>query len=130
MATANMFLEPQRLVLIALAGAGWIALARLRKDAMSTTLSAPWCWAGVSLTAMTAAELTIALFAGESEPAWISHLRYCAAVTTFAPAMGVFGAKRPQNRAWQLIVLALLAILILPSIQALLFRAGEPLALH
>jgi hypothetical protein len=130
MATATMSFETHQLVLIALAGAGWLALARLWKGAMSTTLSASWCWAGVSLTTVVAAELAIAWFAGETAPAWVSHLRYCAAATTFAPVMAVFGAKRPQNRAWQLIVLALLAILIMPSAQALLFRAGEPLALH
>jgi hypothetical protein len=130
MATTTMSLGPQLLVLIALTAAGWLALARLRRGAMRTTLSAAWCWAGASLTALAAAELAIAWLAGETPPAWVSHLRYCAAVTTFAPVMAVLGAKRPQNRAWQLIVLALLAILILPSVQALLFRAGEPLALH
>lgn len=129
-ATTTFMLEVHQFVLIALTLADWLALARLRKGAMMTTLSASWCWASVSLTTLTVAELAIAWFAGETVLAWVSHLRYCAAVTTFAPAMAVFGAKRPQNRAWQLIVLALLAILIMPSVQALLFRAGEPLALH
>ena len=122
MATAGMQPGIQQLVLIALTAAGWLALARLWKGAMRTTLSAPWCWVGISLTALSAAELAIAWLARDVQPAWVSHLRYCAAVTTFAPMMAVLGAKRPQNRAWQLIVLALLAILILPSIQALLFR--------
>lgn len=122
--------EAQQCVLIVLTIAGWVALARLCKGARCTTLFASWCWAGVSLTALATAELAIAWCMQDSLPAWVSHLHYCAAVTTFAPVMAVFGAKRPQNRAWQLIVLALLAILVMPSVQALLFRAGEPLALH
>jgi hypothetical protein len=53
-------------------------------------------------------------------------LRYAAAVTTLCPMMAVLGAKRPQDRAWQWVVLALLATLWLPAAQWLLLESGEP----
>ncbi|MEX0677768.1 MAG: hypothetical protein WD063_11875 [Pirellulales bacterium] len=85
-----------------------------------TTLVAPWVWSLVALASLAATEILIAL-SGSPPPEWAAQLRFAAAVSTFCPAMALFGAKRPQNRGWQLVVLSLWAILSLPSIEWLLF---------
>ena len=43
--------------------------------------------------------------------------------------MAVLGAKRPQDRAWQLIVLSLLGVLSLPAIQDVVYHYGQPVSL-
>jgi hypothetical protein len=49
--------------------------------------------------------------AGDSSRAdWTVHVDYLAGVTTLAPFAALLGAKRPQDRAWQLIVAALVAL--------------------
>ncbi len=45
-------------------------------------------------------------------------LRYLAGICTFAPFMALLGAKRPQNKAWQFVVLTLLFVLAGPAISA------------
>jgi hypothetical protein len=44
--------------------------------------------------------------------------------------MAVLGAKRPQDRGWQFIVLSLLVVLWLPTLEALLRRPQVGLQLH
>lgn len=110
----------QTLVLLAvpLALAGlWI----LRwQTVRGTTLVAPWVWASISLVTLVAVELLLAL-QGTPAPAWAPAARYAAAVSTFTPIMALLGAKRPQDRGWQWIVLSLWAILCQPAGEWLLF---------
>jgi len=91
-----------------------------------TTLTAPWAWCLAAFTAVVAAELAIATGGNR---AWGESLRYAAAVASFCPLVGVLGAKRPQDWAWQWIVASLWAVLAVPSVEALLFRPGQPLYL-
>ncbi len=85
-----------------------------------TTLVAPWAWTGVSLFTLAGVELALVL-SGQALPSWASAARYAAAMSTFAPIMALLGAKRPQDRGWQWIVLTLWAILCQPAGEWLLF---------
>lgn len=103
---------------LALGGLG--SLMWQRRTLRGTTLVAPWVWSLVTLVALAATEILISL-SGSPAPDWAPHLRFAAAMSTVCPAMALLGAKRPQNRGWQFIVLSLWAILSLPSIEWLLF---------
>jgi hypothetical protein len=113
--------------LLGLALLGLAALFWRQPRLRGTTLVAPWFWSLTSLVSLVGAELAIALW---SEPAstWIGPLRLAAATSTFCPTMALLGAKRPQDRGWQAIVLSLWGILSLPSIEWLLF--GGQTELH
>jgi hypothetical protein len=94
-----------------------------------TTLRACWIWCLVSLVALTLAAM-LALGPLEPGPAMESHLRHAAGITTFCPLMALLGAKRPQDRAWQFIVLSLWIVLMLPSLASLVDRPEATLGLH
>ena len=107
--------------------AGLLVLLTRRRALDGTTLLAPCVWSVVALVSVAGAEIVVGLDA--SLPLnWRMGLRYAAAMATFAPVMALLGAKRPQNRGWQFIVLSLWAILALPSFEWLLF--GEIKELH
>lgn len=119
--------ESGRLVLAAAAGTvGGFVLARAVNKLQGSTLLAPWAWSCVALTALTGAEIALAFSKAPAISSGIAHLRYLAATTSVAPFVALLGAKRPQDRAWQWIVLSLLALLALPSLKAWLFAAGPP----
>src|SRR5262245_4046075 len=99
-----------------------LGLLRSRRKLAGTTLIAPWCWAMFSLAVVAGSETICRSQSVAPSTAWLSHIRYLAATTTFCPFMALLGAKRPQNRAWQFIVLALLTVLALPAVEGLLFR--------
>jgi hypothetical protein len=95
-------------------------LWRLRRLTEGTTLVAPWCWALAATFAMT----WMAFQPNETAP---SLGRYFAGILSLAPTLAIFGAKRPQNVAWQWVVLAFLALLALPAGNAWLYRPGSAL---
>lgn len=86
----------------------------------ATTLAAPCLWAVLSSVCLAAGALLESRFDGIG----LSALQFSIAATTFCPLMAVLGAKRPQNRGWQWVVLTLWVVLILPAIQAVLLPAG------
>lgn len=86
-----------------------------------TTLAAPCYWALGSVIAVTVIE-TVRFSTSEAT----AQARYLAAIGTLAPSMALLGAKRPQNRAWQWIVLSLLLVLALPCVKVLLYGGGAP----
>lgn len=63
-------------------------------------------------------------------PAAALHVEYLSGVSSMAPFVALLGAKRPQNRAWQWIVAALLLLLALQSVKAIWIDRGGPPALH
>ncbi|MCG8586500.1 MAG: hypothetical protein MI757_17460 [Pirellulales bacterium] len=96
-------------------GAGlFMASSRLR----GTTLAAVAWWAFASVSAIAIVEAWIAVV-GVSSSTTVESLRWFGACSTLCPMMAQFGAKRPQDRGWQWIVLSLWAILSLPAGQAL-----------
>jgi len=101
---------------LALAGLWLLRWPKIR----GTTLVAPWIWANISLVTLTAVEMTLALI-NEPLPTWAPAARYAAAMSTFTPIMALLGAKRPQDRGWQWIVLTLWVILCQPAGEWLLF---------
>jgi len=59
----------------------------------------------------------------------ITKHRYFYFVSTFCPLMAVLGAKRPQNRGWQWIVLSLWIVMTIPAIQSQLSDSATGLVL-
>ncbi|HEY1599666.1 MAG TPA: hypothetical protein VGG64_08695 [Pirellulales bacterium] len=104
-------------------------LVRARAYVRGTTLAAPCVWAWVALLSVAGVELLAAITATEGPPRWLNAARCLAALATFCPVMAVLGAKRPQDRAWQIIVASLWGVLSLPALQDLLYHYGQPVAL-
>jgi hypothetical protein len=106
-----------------------LVLLRGLLAARGTTLFAPLAWALVSLGVLLAASTSLRTqrFSGVAnfEKWWL-----VAATSTFCPLIALLGAKRPQNRAWQMIVLSFWGIIALPAIQSLILHPSEALDLH
>ena len=89
---------------------------------MATTLIGPWVWSMTAVAFWAAIELWLAQSPETAAEPW----RYLAVVGTFCPMMAVMGAKRPQDRGWQWIVLSLWVMLAIPVGQHQLFTSGQP----
>lgn len=103
------------------------AVARLRPVTRGTTLFAPWCWAIAGALAVAGASLLNARVGGGDSAPW---LRYLAGATLLAAPMAVLGAKRPQDRAWQWVVLSLMGLALLPAGHQWLSHPGSELRLE
>jgi hypothetical protein len=103
-----------------------LVIAAAIRSARGTTLVAPLAWALLAyvLTGLVTSQSPASRVADWSK--WV----YIASTGTLCPAIALFGAKRPQNRAWQWIVLAFWFVLALPALQSLLFHRGESLEIH
>jgi len=113
-------------VLCALAAV--IVLNRGREAIAGTTLGHAWAWTLCSLATLTACEVFrwwSSTFTGGQQ--WDAALRLIAATGTFCPVMAVLGARRPQHRAWQFVVVSMWAILALPALEAIFL--GRPQAM-
>jgi hypothetical protein len=91
-----------------------------------TTLAAPAGWAVAAVVALASAEAWLAW----RGPQGASLVRYAAACGTLCPLMAVLGAKRPQDRGWQWIVVSLWAVLLVPLFQSLAIGSRNSLALQ
>jgi hypothetical protein len=114
---------------VLLGALGAVVLMRAASKLRGSTLLAPWAWSCFSLAALTAAEAVAAIYAEGTSNA-VAHWRYLAATTTVTPLIALLGAKRPQDRAWQWIVLSLVVLLALPSLKSLALDGGAPPAPH
>ena len=86
----------------------------------ATTLAAPCLWTALSASCLACGALLEAKFAGIG----LSAFRFAIAASTLCPLMAVLGAKRPQDRGWQWVVLTLWIVLVWPAVQAVLLPAG------
>lgn len=107
--------------LIAVLALLWPARRRLT----GTTLIAPWVWAMTAVAFLAAIELWLVQSPETAAGPW----RYLAAVSTLCPMIAVMGAKRPQDRGWQWIVLSLWIVLAIPVAQHQFFMSGQRFAL-
>ncbi len=99
-------------------------LIYLLRQSLGTTLFAPCVWALVS-TASLALDAIVESLPGNSEHAiGLSTLRFAAAASSLCPLMAVLGAKRPQHRGWQWVVLTLWLVVVWPAAQAVLIPTG------
>jgi hypothetical protein len=117
-------------IAVALAAAGGFGLFRTDRELRGTTLLAPWRWACFSFATLSSGAVLVAWPSVDLSPNGADHVRYLAGATTLAPFVALLGAKRPHDRDWQWIVLALLLLLALPSGKAFIFDSGAPPALH
>ncbi|EAQ81086.1 hypothetical protein [Blastopirellula marina] len=94
---------------------GILLLASRRRSLQGTTLIAPWWWVLIAWIAVTGVEtwIGLAVSAGSAVP-FRDSLRFTAGMTLFCPQMAQLGAKRPQNVAWQWVVVTLWAVLVMP----------------
>ena len=104
--------------------AAWAAFAYRRTR--HTTLAAPAAWCVASALTMVAAEFYLEWADVPNGSSSASIWRYAAAVSSCCPLMAVLGAKRPQDRGWQWIVVSLWVTLLVPAGQAIAASsAGE-----
>jgi hypothetical protein len=106
------------------------ALARLYSSARGTTLLAVWMWSLIAMLVVVGTEMAILTGIVNGGGEGIAAIRFAAAAATFCPIVALLGAKRPQDRAWQLIVSSFWVILALPAAQALLLRPGQAFVVH
>ncbi len=106
---------------LSVAGLSVLGFFRLRR----TTLAAPCLWAALCATSLAAGTLVETNLSGMS----LSAFRFAVAATSFCPLMAVLGAKRPQDRGWQWVVLTLWIVLVWPAAQAAMLPAGIRLEL-
>ena len=107
-----------------------------RRRISSTTLLRPWLWAEISLGFASAVEWLVYFNASgtpgtnEDFPSWVVASRFVSATGFLLPIVSLLGAKRPQDRAWHLIVLSLWVILVLPAAETYLLRQGSTIQIH
>jgi uncharacterized membrane protein YhaH (DUF805 family) len=116
--------------ILLLAAVNLVLLVRVRPALAGTTLTAPWSWCVAAVVAIVGSEILIASGIPGHHAAWIEPLRYVASLGTFCPAMAVLGAKRPQDRAWQWVVLSLWLVLAVPAAHAVVTQTGTRFELH
>ena len=108
----------------------------IRKKCEGTTLLRPWLWLVVALGTLAFVESLVWLktrnpAAGpESDVGWIAASRFLSAAALLLPVVSLLGAKRPQDRAWHLIVLSLWVVLSLPAAESYLLRSGGAIQIH
>jgi hypothetical protein len=91
-----------------------------------STLVAPWIWCHLVWTLTAAVEVYLGgstFFGGDPS---VADWRYLVAMAWFCPQMSQMGAKRPQDVAWQWVVLSLWAVLCLPLLNSILLP-GNPM---
>ena len=86
----------------------------------ATTLAAPCLWVALSASCLAFG----AMLETKLDGIGLSAFRFAIAATTLCPLMAVLGAKRPQDRGWQWVVLSLWIVLVWPAVQAVLLPAG------
>src|SRR5947207_15646173 len=115
------------LLSVSLATFAALMLVASLRSLQGTTLMAAVVWAIFALAALAGAELV-----GWLSPSadWLSHLRFLAAGATFCPLMALLGAKRPQDRGWQFVVLSLWGLVAFYGLTELAYRPHRPPELH
>jgi hypothetical protein len=122
--TANSVLAA---VLCAAAAMGLGVLLAVRRVVFQTTLAGPWWWSLAAVIGWAGVELAGAL--GGINTGHLEALRLSAISLSFCPMVAVLGAKRPQNGAWNFVVLSLWGIVALPAAENFFLHPGQRLML-
>ena len=100
---------------------GYWFLAISGRRVGGSTLRAPWSWSLLALGSVAGVELyRLGMPSGGSDG--FLTVQFAAAITTLLPAMALLGAQRPHHRIWQLVVLSLWVILVLPAARSALLE--------
>lgn len=113
-----------------LAGGAILLLVLLRPTIRQTTLRSPWGWCLATLASLGIVESWFQLQPAGQIPLWLPAARYMAGALSLCPIVSVLGAKRPQDRAWNFVVLALWGIVSSPAIRWLAIGRGEEFQLN
>lgn len=98
--------------------AGLLAiLLRGWRRTQGTTLRAPLVWTILAV-------VLLAVLAAVDGPALPGAWRFVVAASVFCPLMAVLGAKRPQDRGWQWVVVSLWLVVAWPAVQTLALGSG------
>ncbi|HUE71668.1 MAG TPA: hypothetical protein VMP01_12350 [Pirellulaceae bacterium] len=112
-----------------LAGGAIGLLTMLRPRIRGTTLASPWLWSLAAIACLGLVETLLQLRPVGDSPPWIPAARFIFSALSLCPMVAVLGAKRPQDRAWHFVVLALWGIVSLPSLMSLLLGRDSPFQL-
>jgi hypothetical protein len=99
-----------------------IALYGARK-CRGTTLMLPCLWVATSAAAL-AVTAVLEIVWPNAVGIGMSAIRFAAYASTLCPIVAVLGAKRPQDRGWQWVVLTQWLVMVWPAAQALANPAG------
>ena len=97
------------------------ALPRVR----GTTLLSPWCWLVTAIWAIAVVHLIPDEGLSATGRHWHEAIQYSAHSLIFCPFMSLLGARRPQNRMWEMVVITLWFILVLPALEVVIVRPGQ-----
>ena len=96
-----------------------------RRQLAGTTLGSMCWWLCGTICAIAVVECWLAISRPASETIGLA-LQFGAASLSFCPTMSVLGAKRPQDKAWNFIVLSLWVVLVLPALEAVTLHLDQP----
>ncbi|MEM8680013.1 MAG: hypothetical protein AAGF97_11725 [Planctomycetota bacterium] len=99
-------------------------IASWRRPAQQTSLLGGWVWSVVAVLSL-ATSLGLETLAVDS-----AALRLILNTAIFCPTISLFGARRPQHRGWNFIVLTLWGVLALPAADAVFLQGAEEIHLH
>src|ERR1700690_1475662 len=112
------------LTAVAIALSVMVVVRGLRR-ARGTTLVAPLVWTLVSLGAIAAGLIVRTQDAALPGVTTADKWWLLAVTATFCPLVSLLGAKSPQHRVWQWIVLSFWIVAALPAIEGLVFQPWE-----
>ena len=106
-----------------------VLLVRGFRRLRGTTLTSPCLWALLSVAGLASTAAISLLGDAVSGDVASPHVnfsawRFATASLTFCPLMAVLGAKRPQDRGWQWVVLSLWIVVVWPAVQAVILPLG------
>ena len=99
-------------------------LAMWLRPVRETSLLGCWVWTAVAVIAL-AAGLCLEGLERDSAP-----LRLILNTAIFCPTISLFGARKPQHRGWNFIVLTLWGVLALPAADAVFLQGSDQIQLH